>query len=167
MKKLLFTLILGLTATVVAQAQYTKDVPPFGAGKVYVGASMSSFDIGSSCKDFHVDLSAKGGYMFADNLLALGELGWNKWEDCDALLSLGAGVRYYIEQNGLFLGAGARLANITHDLDLQPNASLGYAFFLNRTVTIEPELYVNISTKDFDYSSFGFRLGIGIYLFNE
>jgi hypothetical protein len=50
---------------------------------------------------------------------------------------------------------------------VQPNVSVGYAYFLNRTVTIEPELYFNLSTKDFDRSSYGLRIGIGIYLFND
>ena len=56
---------------------------------------------------------------------------------------------------------------MTNDLDFQPNISLGYAFFLNRTVTVEPELYFNLSTKDIDNSSYGFRIGFGVYLFNE
>ena len=45
-----------------------------------------------------------------------------------------------------------------------PTIQLGYAFFLNRTVTIEPELYYNQSLKDHsDYSGFGLRIGFGIY----
>ncbi len=168
MKKLFLTLILGLMAATAVNAQYsTYDTPPFGQGKIYVGASMSGFDIGSANKNFHVDLAAKGGYMVMDNILALGELSYNYVEHTDGVISLGAGARYYIEQNGIFLGAGVRLANMTNDLDFQPNVSVGYAFFLNRTVTVEPELYFNLSTKDFDYSSYGLRIGVGIYLFNE
>ena len=167
MKKFLLSMILGLTAATAANAQYTYDTPPFGQGKVYVGASMSGFDIGSNNKNFHVDLTAKGGYMVMDNILALGEMSYNYREHSDGVISLGAGARYYIEQNGIFLGAGVRLADMTNDLDFQPNVSAGYAFFLNRTVTVEPELYFNLSTKDFDYSSYGFRIGVGIYLFNE
>ncbi len=167
MKKILLTMILGLAAVTAANAQYTYDTPPFGQGKVFVGASMSGFDIGSANKTFHVDLSAKGGYMLMDNILAYGELGYNYYEHSDGVLNLGAGARYYIEQNGVFLGAGVRLANMTNDLDFQPNVSVGYAFFLNRTVTVEPELYFNLSTKDFDYSSYGLRIGVGIYLFDE
>lgn len=167
MKKLLLSLILGLLATVAANAQFTYDTPPFGQGKIFVGASMSGFDIGSSNSTFHVDLSAKGGYMVMDNFLAFGELSYNYLEHTDGLLSLGAGARYYIEQNGVFLGAGARLADITNDLDFQPNIQVGYSFFLNRTVTVEPELYFNLSTKDFDNSSYGLRIGVGIYLFSD
>ena len=125
MKKKILTMIVGLMATMAVNAQSTYDTPPFGQGKIYVGASMSSFDIGSVMSKFHVDL------------------------------------------NGIFLGAGAKLVDMTNDLDFQPNISLGYAFFLNRTVTVEPELYFNLSTKDIDNSSYGFRIGFGVYLFNE
>lgn len=167
MKKLFLTLILGLTAAVASHAQFTYDTPPFGQGKIYVGASMSGFDIGSQMSNFHIDLSAKGGYMLTDNVLALGELSYNYLEDTDGVISLGAGARYYIEQNGIYLGAGIRLADITNDLDFQPNISVGYAYFLNRTVTVEPELYFNFSTSDFDNSSYGLRIGLGIYLFKD
>ena len=128
---------------------------------------MSGFDLGSNSSNFHVDLNAKGGYMVADNLLALGQLSYNYVEDADGIISLGAGMRYYIEQNGIFLGAGIKLADMTNDFDFQPNVSVGYAYFLNRTVTIEPELYFDLSTKDVQNSNFGIRLGIGIYLFRN
>jgi len=167
MKRFLLSMIIGLTAVTAANAQFTYDTPPFGQGKIFVGASMSGFDIGGRNSNFHVDFSTKGGYMLMDNLLALGELSYNYEEHCDGIISLGAGARYYIEQNGIFLGAGARLADMTNHLDFQPNVQVGYAFFLNRTVTVEPELYFNISTKDFDNSSYGLRIGVGIYLFNE
>lgn len=167
MKKKIVMLLFGLMSVVAANAQYTQDTPPFGQGKVYFGTAMSSFDIGSIASQFHVDLTAKGGYMLTDNILALGEASYNYLKDTDGIFSIGAGLRYYIEQNGLFLGAGAKLADMTNDLDFQPNLSLGYAFFLSRTVTIEPELYFNLSTKDIDNSNYGFRLGFGIYLFSE
>lgn len=167
MKKKIAVLLLGLMSVVAANAQYLQDTPPFGQGKLYFGTAMSSFDIGSTAKKFHVDLSAKGGYMVTDNILALGEVSYNYLKNTDGIFSLGAGLRYYIEQNGIFLGAGAKLADMTNDLDFQPNLSLGYAFFLSRTVTIEPELYFNLSTKDIDNSNYGFRIGFGIYLFDE
>ena len=45
-----------------------------------------------------------------------------------------------------------------------PTAQIGYAFFLNRTVTIEPEIYYNQSLKcHSDYSGFGVRISFGIF----
>ena len=61
MKKKIAMLLLGLMSVVAANAQYSLDTPPFGQGKLYFGTAMSSFDIGSTAKKFHVDLSAKGG----------------------------------------------------------------------------------------------------------
>ena len=60
---------------------------------------------------------------------------------------------------------GANYVHKWHDFDdFMPTIQLGYSFFLNRTVTIEPELYYNQSLKDHsDYSGFGLRIGFGIY----
>jgi len=80
-------------------------------------------------------------------------------------ISAGVGMRYYIRQNGIYLGAGASYKHSDGYDDFMPNVHVGYAFFLSRTVTIEPELYYNMSTKSFkDYSGFGLRVGFGIYL---
>ena len=91
---------------------------------------------------------------------------YNKQKDVPAALSIGAGVRYYIVQNGLFLGASAKYlhAGSNYD-DLMPGVQIGYAFFLTKTVTIEPEIYYNHSFKSHsDYSTIGFQVGVGIYL---
>ena len=75
-------------------------------------------------------------------------------------------MRYYIEQNGIYLGLGANWS-WKHDVynDFQPEVNVGYAFFLSRTVTIEPELYYRQSFVNHSkYSAVGFRLGFSIYL---
>ena len=52
--------------------------------------------------------------------------------------------------------------------DFMPSVQVGYAFFVSRTVTIEPELYYEQSFKNHkDYSNVGLRIGIGVYLFND
>jgi hypothetical protein len=49
--------------------------------------------------------------------------------------------------------------------DFMPTVHIGYAYFLSRSVTIEPEVYYNQSFKKHeDYSGLGFRLNFGIYL---
>ena len=159
-------LLVALMVSVAANAQFEK-------GKKYVGASMSGLNLSySGSEKTHFGLQAKGGYLLADNLMATGIVGYDKTGDFPYALTLGVGGRYYIVQNGLFLGAGARYkhdaslyaGHSKHD-DIIPNVSLGYAFFLSRTVTIEPELYYDISLKDFkDYSKLGFRVSFGIYL---
>ena len=49
-----------------------------------------------------------------------------------------------------------------------PGIEAGWAYFLNGSVTIEPSVYYDQSFKCHkDFSTFGVRLGIGIYLFNK
>ena len=47
--------------------------------------------------------------------------------------------------------------------DLVPEAHVGYAFFLSRHLTIEPEVYYELSTKDSDFSGLGLKLGFALY----
>ena len=159
MKKIAIVMM-ALVISVAANAQFEQ-------GKGYVAASMSGLDISNQTKEFHLGLNAHLGYLFEDNLMALGTLGWDHWDKTGDNFVLGAGARYYIVQNGLYLGAGLKYKHADHYDDLLPNFQLGYAFFLGRTVTLEPELYFDISTKKFDYTCYGLRLGIGIYLFKD
>ena len=49
--------------------------------------------------------------------------------------------------------------------DLKPGLELGYAFFLGKSVTLEPALYYDQSFRNHsDYSTVGLRIGVGIYL---
>ncbi len=160
MKKLAL-FVVAMVVSLTASAQFEK-------GKGYLGASLSGIDISSQSKEFHLGLSAKAGYLFQDNLMALAEVGLDHWQSSPDVFTLGASARYYIVQNGLYLGAGLKFkhADSSYD-DVLPGVQVGYAFFLSRTVTIEPELYFDISTKSFDYSSYGLRVGIGVYLFKD
>ena len=98
-------------------------------------------------------LSAQVGYQTSSN-----DLIPNHYE-------VGAGARYYIEQNGIFLGAGAKYVHTGHYNDFMPGVEVGYAFFISKTVTIEPAIYYDQSLKDHSqYSTIGLKVGIGIYL---
>ena len=96
--------------------------------------------------------------------MVTGNLGYDYRKAGSNSFSAGAGLRYYIEQNGLYLGAGGNYVHEKNYDDFMPTVQIGYAFFLNRTVTLEPELYYNQSLKDHNqFSGFGFRIGLGIY----
>ena len=159
MKKIAF-LALALLMSVAASAQFEK-------GKGYLGASLSGFDISSQAKQFHLGVDAKVGYLFADNLMGTVQGGYNHLEDADDVFNIGVGGRYYIVQNGLYLGASAKYKHLSGCDDFLPGVQVGYAFFISRTVTIEPELYMDFSTKKFDNSAYGLRIGIGVYLFKD
>ena len=152
MKKFAFVLV-ALMVSVAANAQFEK-------GKKYIGASMSGLNLSySGSEKTHFGLQAKGGY-----LVATGLVGYDKTGDFPYALTLGVGGRYYIVQNGLFLGAGVNCKFSDDFNDLMPTVQLGYAFFLNHSVTVEPEIYYEQSFKNHkDYSKIGFRVGLGFY----
>ncbi len=163
-------MIVGLLMAIAAQAQYYNYQnlrTPFHENKVFLGASMSGFDFNySDSEDVKIDLKAQLGYMFFDNVLGYGEVGYNNGGKGPHSISVGAGFRYYIEQNGLFLGAKLNFIHANKNYnDLLPGVEIGYAYFLSRSVTIEPAIYYNQSIKKHsDYSNIGIRVGLGIYL---
>ncbi len=151
----------AMLATVAAHAQFEK-------GKVYCGASLSGLNMSyNGAEEFNFGVQAKAGYFLADNLVVLGQLSYNHSgkEGVKDYFSVGAQGRYYIIQNGLFLGAGAKLTHTGGYNDVMPGVEVGYAFFVSRTVTIEPSIYYDQSFKNHsDYSTVGLRVGIGVYL---
>lgn len=159
MKKILMVLV-ALTMTLTASAQFEE-------GKWYGNASLSGLDLsyrGSS--DLHFGFEAKVGYCLADNWMLLATGGIQTDSD-NTDLSIGVGGRYYIVQNGVYLGVNATLKQVDSERhnDFMPGFEVGYAFFISRHVTIEPAIYYNQSFKSHkDYSTVGLRVGVGIYL---
>ena len=155
MKKVLFALLFVFSA-ISAHAQFEKET-------VYVNTSLSNMSMQFN-KDFKLGLEAKVGYFFTDDWAVLGYGGVDYRNSSLNYLYAGAGIRYYIEQNGLFLGAGLKYAHQGSYNDMLPNMELGYTFFLSKTVTIEPSLFYDQSLKNHgDYSTLGFKLGFGFY----
>ncbi len=158
MKKWMTCLLL-LAATVSANAQFEK-------GTKYVAASLSNLGLSySSSQDFRFGFDAEAGYYFADQWMLRANLGYAHTNYMDDV-HVGAGIRYNITQNGLFLGAGAEFSHFTEsDNTLHIPVELGYSFFLNKNITIEPALYYKMSINDFsDNSTVGLRIGFGFYL---
>lgn len=159
MKKVL-TLIIAVLATISASAQFEQ-------GKTYIGASLSGLDLSyNGINEAKFGINAQAGLFAADNLLAYAQAGFNHpGKEQSNALSLGVGGRYYITQNGIFLGANAKYVHSKGYNDFMPGIEVGYAFFLSHTITIEPSIYYQQSIKKHsDYSTIGLRLGFGIYL---
>ena len=155
-------LLAGMLVAVVGYAQFEK-------GKWYVGASVSGLDISySGSEEFNIGLDAKGGYLLADDWMLLGQVGWQHsgLDGVSDNVMLGIGGRYYIIQNGLYLGVNAKLVHANHNYnDLKPGLEVGYAFFLGKSVTLEPAIYYDQSFRNHsDYSTIGLRVGVGVYL---
>ncbi len=168
MKKIAM-MIVALAMTVAAQAQYTYQykTTPYHSDKYFIGASLTGLDLSySGSEKFKAGVAAQVGYMVFDNVLVMAEAGMNYSDEKLNSFNLAAGGRYYIEQNGIFLGAKL---NYVHGYksynDILPGVEVGYSFFLSRTVTIEPSIYYNQSFKKHsDFSNVGFKIGFGIYL---
>ena len=161
MKKTVMLLLAMLMAT-AGYAQFEK-------GKYYVGASFSGFNLSySGAEKLNLGLDAQAGRMIADDWMLFGRLGYSHsgLDGASDTFSVGIGGRYYIIQNGLYLGVNARLVHANHNYnDLMPGIEVGYAFFVSRTVTIEPAVYYDQSFNNHsDYSKLGFRIGVGVYL---
>ena len=158
MKKIALLLAV-LAVSLTASAQFEE-------GKKYVGVSATGLDLNYSGKDdLKIGLEAKGGYFLFDNLMATGSLKYQNNGKAPDSFSLGVGGRYYIIQNGIFLGANVEFIHAdTNYNDLMPGVEVGYAFFLNRYLTIEPALYYQQSFKKHsDYSCVGLKVGFGYY----
>jgi hypothetical protein len=180
MKKTILMVVMTLFVAIAANAQYHRNsfysasdrsdaTTPFLKDKVYVGASLTGLNLAyNGTSDLNLGLNAQGGYFIMDNIMVLGNIGYSHVGGDDPtpdVFSLGVGGRYYIEQNGIFLGLGAKYKHANHNYnDVMPAVEVGYSFFLNRTVTIEPAIYYEQSfTNHSKYSNVGLRVGFGIY----
>ncbi len=158
MKK--FALLLAVLAvSITASAQFEQ-------GKKYVGLSATGLNLSySGLDDFKIGLEAKAGYFILDNIQLNGNLGYqNNGKQPDSF-TLGVGGRYYILQNGIYLGANVQYIHANDNYnDVMPGVEVGYAFFLNRYLTVEPAIYYQQSFKKHsDYSAFGLKVGFGYY----
>lgn len=159
-KHFLCTLLL-LCAVLGAKAQST----PFAQGVKYVGASVSGLGFSySSNEKFRFGLDATAGYFVADCLQLRATIGYDHTKAIDDV-SVGAGCRYYFDQCGVFLGAGAEYDHFTpSNNDVMIPCEVGYAFFINHYITLEPSVYYKMSLHDFsNNSTVGVKVGIGIY----
>ena len=152
---------LSLIVSIGANAQ-------FESGKQYCGASLTGLNLSyNGSEELSLGIQAKAGYFFEDDmmLLAQAEYKHSGLEGVKDYWALGAQGRYYIEQNGIYLGAGVKLIHTGSYNDVMPGVEVGYAFFVSKQVTIEPAVYYDQSFKNHsDYSTVGVKVGIGIYL---
>lgn len=157
MKKL-FIVILLMSCVLNAQAQFEK-------GKKYVGASLTGLSMSySDNEEFRLGLDAEAGYFIADCVMLKANVGYEHTRVMDDV-RLGLGARYYFMQNGIYLGAGAEYNHFTkNNNDVMIPVEVGYAFFLNEHLTIEPSVYYKMSLHDFSgNSTVGLRIGMGYY----
>ena len=158
MKRVFFTIAAIFIAT-VAFAQFTK-------GTKYANLSLSGLDLSySGAEKFHFGMEAMGGYFFMDKVSANGLIEYDNGGDNSSVFTLGVQGRYYISQNGIYLAAGVKYKHVGSSYDdFLPGIEVGYAFYLNHYITIEPAIYYDQSFKNHsDYSKIGLKIGAGFY----
>ena len=166
MMKKFFLAIMLAVVSLGANAQFAK-------GTKYISTSLSAFDISYRKNNFQLGLDATAGYFTADAWMVYGRFGFGyenqKGPDNDInKFNLGAGARYYIMQNGLYLGMGLKIdhskfgSTARNYVDLTPE--VGYCFYLNHYVSIEPAVYYDLCLNKYSEGSrVGLRLGFGYY----
>lgn len=162
MKKIFVALLLAVVS-MSAFAQFEK-------GTKYVKGSVTGFGLDwNKAGGFHIGIGAGAGYFVADSWMLKGQLGWEHQDGANEFL-LGAGARYYMVDNGFFFGGNlgygvscaSSAADAFHNVYLTPEA--GYCFYLNRHVSIEPSVYVDMSLNHFkDYTKLGLKVTFGYY----
>lgn len=157
MKKLLFSLLFFIGClTTYAQ---------FQQGTKYVGASLSGFGMSYSTSErFQLGIDAHAGYFIADCLMLHGTVSFEHNDQVNNV-GVGAGARYYFDQCGVFLGAGAQYVHHSPSFnDVMIPVEIGYAFYVNHFITIEPSVFYKMSLHDFsDNSTVGLKIGLGFY----
>ena len=157
MKKIFLIAALLLSSlTVSAQFQH---------GTKYVGANVTTLGLSySKATDFQFGIGAEAGYFIADGWMLKGAFSYDHKKDINNL-SIGAGVRYYFLQNGIFLGAGLGYDHyIKSDNSFGMPIEIGYCYYLNHHFAIEPSVFYKMSFNDFaDRSTVGLRLGLGYF----
>ena len=161
MRKYVVALILGLVS-LSANAQFER-------GTRYANLSMTGLDM-SYMKNskFHFGLEGQGGYFVAQDWMVGGKLGYDYVGGGPThIFDLGADVRYYFERSGIYLSGGLLYQH--QDLGAKENwlsivPEVGYCYFLNQHVSIEPALYCNLCVNEFENGSkFGVKIGFGFY----
>ena len=161
MKKLALAICL-LVVSIAAQAQFEK-------GKMILNPSVTGLDFSYNKNDKATfGIGAQAGTFLADGIALMVNLGadWSKPVDG---YTLSTGMRFYFNSTGVYLGGGLdwnrfRYDGGSHRTDWGLGIEAGYAYFLSRTVTIEPAVYYKWRFNDSDMSRFGIKIGCGFYV---
>ena len=158
MKKFIILIALFIVSATTTYAQFEK-------GKWYINGSF--IGIGpSDAKHFDGNngIGLEVGNFLEDNFALT-----INYKLAHYYHSIGAQTKYYLSNCGIYGGMGVSYKSITnsevskkHFVYFTPE--VGYAFFLNGFMTIEPSIYYNFSIdRPADYSMFGLKLGLGFY----
>jgi hypothetical protein len=159
--KITLTLITFVLLTQVVSAQTVNS----GAWMIGGSAGFSSQKYKNDSKaTSYLDLNPSLGYYIADDLaIGLG-VDFNSVSfdgNSSSSFAVAPAVRYYVT-NPIFLQVGANLG-LNEGAGTSFGAAVGYSWFLNNSVAIEPALFFTSFGNDgdtFDGSVFGLSIGV-------
>ena len=158
MKKFFFALLFAVVS-MSASAQFERYTS-------YLNTSLTGLNLSYS-KDQKVTfgLQATGGYFFEDAWMVYGRFGYEHQYKSIDNVKMGVGARYYIVQNGLYLNMGLQYEHREPKFNyVQLTPEVGYCFYLNHYVSIEPAVYYDLCLNKFsEGSTVGLKLGFGFY----
>lgn len=155
MKKI-FVLLLMSVLTLGASAQFEQ-------GTHYAGAYLSGLGIGYDKGNFRFGIGGEYGYYIKDSWMVGGSLSY-EYAGVHAL-KIKPNFRYSFMSNGINLGCGLQFEHAGSDRNfIQLCPQVGYTFYLNDKISLEPALYADFALNDFkNGTSAGLKIGIGLY----
>lgn len=153
-----FLLFALLCIAVAANAQFEK-------GTKYVLGNLNGLNMSyNGSRDFSVGLGVQAGYFVADHCMLGAQLGFQHEDVNQNSCVIGATARYYIIQNGFYGAVNVKGSFSEGRNDFMPGIEIGYSFFVNDKMTIEPAVYYDQSFSDHkDFSTVGLKIGLGFY----
>lgn len=118
-----------------------------------------------------LNISPNAGYYFADDFAILLGIGFRSISydgESTSFFSLAPGLRYYVT-DPIFIQADASFG-LDDFGGTTFGISVGYSWFLNNSIAIEPSLFFESSNNDgdnFDYTAFGLRIGVQGFLHHD
>ncbi len=147
-----------LTMAIGANAQFEKGTRTVEAALTGLGLSYNG---GSK---FNFGVQAKAGYFIQNQWQLNALIGYAHYAESRNIFTIGAGGRYYIIENGLYGGVNVKGVFEKGHNDFMPGVEIGYTFFVNDKVAIEPAVYYDQSLSDHkNYSTVGLKIGAGLY----
>ena len=156
MNKILVLLFMAVM-TLGASAQFDK-------GTHYVGAGLTGLGFGYEKGGFAFGLGAEYGYFVADSWMVGGAVSYS-YKGGNHGLQVKPNFRYSFKSNGLNLGCGLQFEHVTTGVNhIQLCPQVGYTFYLNDKVSIEPAVYADFGLNDFkNGTNAGLKIAFGLY----
>lgn len=157
MKKF-FVLLLAVAGALSANAQFEK-------GTWYSELNLNGLGMGYSHNDFAIGFGGTAGYYLADSHMVAAGVGFNHAGAGDNRGYIKALYRYSFKSNGINLGGGLQYEHSGNYMDyVQICPQVGYTFYLNHFLSLDPAIYSDICMNDIKYgTNFGLKIGIGFY----